>query len=334
MNEETIYDQTPKAGKPQQKKAEKSNGMPTDKQQSANDGVKTEKMKVSPKGKKNNSWGAAGIAGAAGLAAGVLTPFLVFPKSSGEIDEAAGTVAPTTSGHHVGHDLEIATGVDDSMTFSEAFAAARQEVGAGGIFVWHGHTYGTYYANEWNAMSPDDRDQYWSDVSHTTTHINENLTENEPHEEVPVVEPIDDPVVVAGNGDIPSEPVGGWDGDGEPEPVPIATVDEQVELDINGDGTMDVAVVDVNANEVTDIMMDTTGDGQYDTVLMDVSIAGVNGVQPVEGEVASFGEGEDSPTMPDEEPVMEENPDVDVLASNDMDTIVPVDNNMDMGEFV
>jgi hypothetical protein len=85
--------------------------------------------------------------------------------------------------------MEVATSVNDSMNFSQAFAAARHEVGPGGLFVWHGHTYGTYYANEWNAMTPEEQNQYWADVHHTTSHI-----EYEPQPEPePTPDPIPDP---------------------------------------------------------------------------------------------------------------------------------------------
>lgn len=47
--------------------------------------------------------------------------------------------------------------VDDGLSFSEAFAQARAEVGPGGVFEWHGRLYNTYYANEWNSMSPAQR---------------------------------------------------------------------------------------------------------------------------------------------------------------------------------
>jgi len=42
----------------------------------------------------------------------------------------------------------IAGTVNDEMSFSEAFASARQELGAGGVFEWHGQYYGTFYAEE------------------------------------------------------------------------------------------------------------------------------------------------------------------------------------------
>lgn len=56
---------------------------------------------------------------------------------------------PTTA---VEESLKVAT-VDDSMSFREAFDAARAQVGAGGVFTWHGHVFNTYTAAEWKAMS-------------------------------------------------------------------------------------------------------------------------------------------------------------------------------------
>lgn len=43
--------------------------------------------------------------------------------------------------------------VSDNWTFSEAFDEARRQVGAGGVFSWHGGIYGTYYEHEWERMS-------------------------------------------------------------------------------------------------------------------------------------------------------------------------------------
>ncbi len=71
--------------------------------------------------------------------------------------------------------------VSDNMSFGQAFAAARAQVGAGGVFSWHGGIYGTYYENEWNAMSPAQRAAYAHSVNpevrahHVdTTHVNEH----------------------------------------------------------------------------------------------------------------------------------------------------------------
>jgi len=40
--------------------------------------------------------------------------------------------------------------VSDDMSFSEAFSSAREELGAGGVFAWHGQYYNTFYAEELN----------------------------------------------------------------------------------------------------------------------------------------------------------------------------------------
>ena len=49
---------------------------------------------------------------------------------------------------------------DDSLSFNEAFAQARATLGAGGVFYWHGGVYGTYYATEWNAMTPAEQHEF------------------------------------------------------------------------------------------------------------------------------------------------------------------------------
>jgi len=46
----------------------------------------------------------------------------------------------------------VATRTDDEMSFGEAFAAARAEVGPGGAFSWRGKVFGTFYKDEWNSL--------------------------------------------------------------------------------------------------------------------------------------------------------------------------------------
>lgn len=50
--------------------------------------------------------------------------------------------------------------VSDDMSFGEAFAAARAEVGAGGVFRWHGNLYNTFTAEEWEDMNAEDRAEF------------------------------------------------------------------------------------------------------------------------------------------------------------------------------
>lgn len=88
-------------------------------------------------------------AGSAMLLGGVGLVMTSFANASEETSTAAEAETPWWSDG----DLTIATAVKDDMSFAQAFAAARAEVGAGGAFEWHGNVYSTYYANEWNAMS-------------------------------------------------------------------------------------------------------------------------------------------------------------------------------------
>ena len=57
--------------------------------------------------------------------------------------------------------------VSNNIPFGEAFAAARAEVGAGGVFSWHGGIYGTYSAEEWDSMTDAQRTAF-ADSVHPT----------------------------------------------------------------------------------------------------------------------------------------------------------------------
>lgn len=59
--------------------------------------------------------------------------------------------------------LKVAT-VDDSMSFNQAFESARAQVGAGGVFTWRGHIFNTYTADEWKAMSNEDKQLFAEQV--------------------------------------------------------------------------------------------------------------------------------------------------------------------------
>ena len=175
MSEETIFDPKEVKDEPQDNEAVRKDETTADSEQrlTQEDALK--------KKKDLKTTGIAGAAGIAGAGLGLLIPKLVFPnpveegteEELSQTDEGTNEVAPPESTVHLtGHDMEVASGVDDSMSFNQAFAAARHEVGPGGLFEWHGNTYGTYYANEWNAMSADDKAQYWADVNHTTARLN------------------------------------------------------------------------------------------------------------------------------------------------------------------
>lgn len=104
--------------------------------------------------------GVAGVA-AAGVAAGVVFTSMASgdnPKPTTQADAAQAAHTAVPAGN-----VKVAE-VSDDMSFDEAFASARKQVGAGGVFEWRGKLYGTYYKNEWDAMSQADKDQYAANV--------------------------------------------------------------------------------------------------------------------------------------------------------------------------
>ncbi len=51
---------------------------------------------------------------------------------------------------------------EEGQSFSEAFADARNEVGAGGVFEWNGQQYNTFYAEEWQDMDETQHNEWAS----------------------------------------------------------------------------------------------------------------------------------------------------------------------------
>jgi len=149
----------------------------------------------------------------------------------------------------------VAHSVTDDMSFNEAFAAARAEVGPGGAFVWHGQVYGTYRADdpEWQAMTAEQRTEH-SQLILSQVHA------------TPYTEP------THSTNPTPSS------NEGSPEPVQTeANSNLDVEVHIIGVGqgvNQDGTHVTVGYGLVDDHQanfIDSDGDGEVDTVLIDVN---------------------------------------------------------------
>lgn len=128
--------------------------------------------------------------------------------------------------------------VNDDMSFREAFAAARAEVGPGGIFSWHGNVYNTYVTEEWEAMSVEERSEfgdrvYGAHVAYT--------------EQVEVLETEEAELTIDEIGIVETE-------DGEQMIVAVGSVgDEQIAFaDVDCDGTVDV-IMDSHGNEISGV---------------------------------------------------------------------------------
>lgn len=137
-------------------------------------------------GAKKNSWKRAAVGSGSGLLIGSVATLLMGMKSAD---------AESTDGNHennnhkdelsnpewVDDQIQVATSVNDDMSFGDAFAAARAEVGAGGCFEWHGNLYGTYTADEWNHMTAEQRDEWsdhfsWNHIDHSSSNLAQHST--------------------------------------------------------------------------------------------------------------------------------------------------------------
>ncbi len=63
------------------------------------------------------------------------------------------------------NDIDVAGKVTSDMSFTQAFATAREEVGMGGVFSWHGHWYNTFEKEEWAALSLLQRQEYTEHIT-------------------------------------------------------------------------------------------------------------------------------------------------------------------------
>ncbi len=133
---------------------------------------------------------------------------------------------------------ELASNVNDNMSFDEAFAAARDEVGAGGIFAWHGQVYNTYTRSEYEGLSSTEQTSQIEKIEEIV--IQHESVTNEPLDvqEVLKMESVnlDD--------DLNAEALVFKDGD------QIV----KLEIDSDGNGSFDLTIADTN------------GDGQLDTI--------------------------------------------------------------------
>lgn len=80
---------------------------------------------------------------------------------------------------------EEAIGINDDMTFNEAFAAARSALGAGAVFEWRGNVYATYTKEEWDALNDGGKSEFLSTL----------VIED------PVEGPMEDPIDITGSGE-------------------------------------------------------------------------------------------------------------------------------------
>lgn len=164
-----------------------------------------------------------------------------------------GTITPTA---------EVQIGVvNDSLSFDEAFQAARAQTGPGGVFTWHGQVYNTYQKEEWLGLSLAQRQEFLADVGFKptppatpATPTNENLLDESPAilaYAPPALEPEPEPI----DGFVNGQRVIGYDFDGDGMVDALVMPSQQGRelriIDADGDDGLDRAVtVDVYTGEV------------------------------------------------------------------------------------
>lgn len=206
-----------------------------------------------------NVWKSVIIGGVSGITLGAVAATSIHHTERGEMENV--TLDGVNGPAHVDSTVPVAQ-VGDDMSFGEAFASAREQVGSGGVFVWHGQVYSTYTAEEWNNMTPAEHAEFGSHVnvvyaeSTHSTQITTHPTATETYEsestaepDIAVVEPeveiLGVKVVHTENGDMT---LGGVTVDGE----------DYVLVDVDG-GDFDIAWHDDNhdsqmqESELTDI---------------------------------------------------------------------------------
>ena len=161
--------------------------------------------------------------------------------------------------------------VNDEASFSQAFADARAQVGPGGAFEWRGHVYSTYYEEEWNNMSAEERANYQSKIDYETvagestpskpvaSTSTEEVSEVKPEVEAASIETTNTESAMAANTEMVDEQsqqggikVLGVEAVVDPQgnPMTVAAIeidnDQALLVDVDNNGIMDVIMVDEN----------------------------------------------------------------------------------------
>lgn len=124
------------------------------------------------KNREDTRWQTVTLGGVAGIVMGAAGAYAMSSAAvkdvTDEVDEdttdAVGAEVPDATGASHSGEVQMAK-VDQSLSFADAFDAARAEVGSGGVFVWHGQLYNTFTADEWASMSDAEKNEFADEVA-------------------------------------------------------------------------------------------------------------------------------------------------------------------------
>jgi len=228
---------------------------------------------------KGAAWKQVTLGGVSGIlmGAGLLYASQAVAKGS-EPEETPEMQAPEAgeTSHTLENGLQVAA-VNDDQSFAEAFAAARAEVGPGGVFHWHGGIYNTYTADEWNAMTVEQKHDFAQQVKPEVS-VDELSTPTDANTHVVVEHHVY------------------HHADSDVHQVAESTEDVQIASQQTEDSS-DADVHIVGYGEVEGhlaVGLDTTGDGQADVAIIDVddtgSLSAPDVVVDTQGHMSTVGE--------------------------------------------
>lgn len=182
-------------------------------------------------------------------------------------------VQTVTNGEQSAPEQDAKTTDYDSMSFKDAFEAARAEMGSGHVFTWHGNVYTTYTAAEWNAKTHQEQEEFTEQVEPQLASAGAEAPEG------PTVEvPIDKPVARVSVDEVPAGLTAGTELEQE-TPEHEETDDVRIIAGNEGD---DVAARTPEDENVPEAGSDTPTDDN------DVRILGYGDVQLANGEIVTI----------------------------------------------
>ena len=213
--------------------------------------------------KKEGAWKHVTLGGVSGILMGAGMMYAGQAMAQPATEESATEEGAEASAES--QELQVAH-QHDGMSFGDAFAAARAEVGPGGVFHWHGGIYNTYTAEEWNAMTPEQKNEF-AEAVRPEVRPDEIPTPTDAHPDlaahhVATPSATDDVQVVSETNEHPT--ADGFEQEGDVHIVGYAEVDGHLAVgyDTDGDGQADVAIIDTDdTHDVSapDIIMDDQG---------------------------------------------------------------------------
>ncbi len=291
--------------------------------QNADNTAANGKFKVSPRVMKIGAAGAVGVVvgTAAIFAANHLNAKSTDIALADDLDDVAEDAAEITAIEPDEIVEQVQEVEPEADTFQAAFSAARAEAGPGGTFEWHGTIYGTYTAEEWNALSPEHQQAWasqfnWKNINNSTPagHSETGTLEGQVVTVAPTTEPDSD-----------------TDEDGEPaytvhgitreagtgRAFINVTVDghEAIVVDNDGDGIADAMILDANDNGEID-------EGE----ISDISEVGIS----IEGLASSAGDIQETLIIPEEDGTAELAQ--EVIDSSDADDQFALNDDIDISD--